>query len=176
MIIVVEGPDGVGKSTLINHLKKNFFNENVNIFKFSDISDISFENYKEKLETNVKNIIFDRFNLSEDVYSTVYKRHPKNSLLDHLRTFTLVEDKDVVYIILYSSNLNLLWERCHQRGDTEKVYNNLLNLNDYYYQVGKELRRIYPKNIKLIDIATTANIFEYIENVLKEAQNEQNKG
>lgn len=176
MIIVVEGPDGVGKSTLINHLKKNFFNENVNIFKFSDISDISFENYKEKLETNVKNIIFDRFNLSEDVYSTVYERHPKNSLLDHLRTFTLVEDKDVVYIILYSSNLNLLWERCHQRGDTEKVYNNLLNLNDYYYQVGKELRRIYPKNIKLIDIATTANIFEYIENVLKEAQNEQNKG
>ena len=176
MIIVVEGPDGVGKSTLINHLKKNFFNENVNIFKFSDISDISFENYKEKLETNVKNIIFDRFNLSEDVYSTIYERHPKNSLLDHLRTFTLVEDKDVVYIILYSSNLNLLWERCHQRGDTEKVYNNLLNLNDYYYQVGKELRRIYPKNIKLIDIATTANIFEYIENVLKEAQNEQNKG
>lgn len=176
MIIVVEGPDGVGKSTLINHLKKNFFNENVNIFKFSDISDISFENYKEKLEINVKNIIFDRFNLSEDVYSTVYERHPKNSLLDHLRTFTLVEDKDVVYIILYSSNLNLLWERCHQRGDTEKVYNNLLNLNDYYYQVGKELRRIYPKNIKLIDIATTANIFEYIENVLKEAQNEQNKG
>ena len=176
MIIVVEGPDGVGKSTLINHLKENFFHYNVEVFKFLDTSDISFENYKDTLETKLDNIIFDRFNLSEDVYSTIYERHPKNSLLDHLRTFTLVEDKDVVYIILYSSNLNLLWERCHQRGDTEKVYNNLLNLNDYYYQVGKELRRIYPKNIKLIDIATTANIFEYIENVLKEAQNEQNKG
>lgn len=176
MIIVVEGPDGVGKSTLINHLKENFFHYNVEVFKFLDTSDISFENYKDTLETKLDNIIIDRFNLSEDVYSTIYRRLPKNSLLDHLRTFTLVEDKDVVYIILYSSNLNLLWERCHQRGDTEKVYNNLLNLNDYYYQVGKELRRIYPKNIKLIDIATTANIFEYIENVLKEAQNEQNKG
>ena len=175
MIIVLEGPDGIGKSTLIEYLKKDFFNEKVDIIKFSDDSDISFSNYKEKLESDVENIIMDRFNLSEDVYSTVYGRSPKNSLLDHLKTFSLIEDLNVIYIILYSSNLDLLWKRCHQRGDTEKVYNNLLDLNDYYYQVGKELRRIYPKNIKLIDIAITANIFKDVEDILREVQNEQNK-
>lgn len=175
MIIIVEGPDGAGKSTLIKRIEKEFFNKKANIFRFSDTSDISFNDYKEKLETDVDNIIIDRFNLSEDVYSTVYQRHPKNSLLDHLKVFSLVEDLDVIYIILYSSNLNLLYERCHQRGDTEKVYNNLLNLNDYYYQIGKELRKIYPKNIKLIDIAITPNIFDDVKEILKEAQNEQNK-
>ena len=162
MIVIVEGPDGVGKSTLIRHIRRDFFDGKVDIFKFSDTSDVSFNNYKEKLEADLGNIIMDRFNLSEDVYSTVYQRYPKNSL-------------DAIYIILYSSNLDLLWERCHQRGDTEKVYNNLLDLNDYYYQVGKELRKLYPRNIKLIDVAATVNIFEDVEKILKEVQDEQNK-
>lgn len=175
MIVIVEGPDGVGKSTLIRHIRRDFFDGKVDIFKFSDTSDVSFNNYKEKLEADLGNIIMDRFNLSEDVYSTVYQRYPKNSLLDHLKTFSLIEDLDAIYIILYSSNLDLLWERCHQRGDTEKVYNNLLDLNDYYYQVGKELRKLYPRNIKLIDVAATANIFEDVEKILKEVQDEQNK-
>ena len=172
MIIIVEGPDGVGKSTLINNLKNNFFNKEVEIIKFSDNSDVSFSNYKNKLESDFKNVIMDRFNLSEDVYSTIYQRNPKNSLLDHLKTFSLIEDLNAIYIILYSSNLGLLWERCHQRGDTEKVYNNLLDLNDYYYQVGKELRKLYPNNIKLIDIAVTPDIFENVKKVLEEAKNE----
>lgn len=176
MILVLEGPDGIGKSTIVNYLKKEFFKDKVDIVKFSDTSDISFSNYKKTLTADIQNIIFDRFNLSEDVYSTIYGRQPKNSLLDHLKTFSLIEDNDVIYIILYSSNLDLLWERCHQRGDTEKVYNYLLDLNDYYHQIGKELRKIYPDNIKLIDIASTPDIFKDIENILKEAQNEQNKG
>lgn len=171
MIIVIEGPDGIGKSTLINHLKKDFFKDNVDIIKFSDTSNVSFHNYKEKLESDVGNIIMDRFNLSEDVYSTVYQRNPRNSLLDHLKTFSLIEDLNAIYIILYSSNLDLLWERCHQRGDTEKVYDNLFDLNDYYHQVGKELRKIYPNNIKLIDIAMTPNIFEDVDKLLEEDKN-----
>ena len=175
MIVIFEGPDGIGKSTLIYHIRRDFFDGKVDIFKFSDTSDVSFSNYKEKLEADLGNIIMDRFNLSEDVYSTVYQRYPKNSLLDHLKTFSLIKDLDAIYIILYSSNPDLLWERCHQRGDTEKVYSNLLDLNDYYYQIGKELRKLYPRNIRLIDVATTANIFEDVEKILKEVQDEQNK-
>ncbi len=164
MIIVLEGPDGVGKSTLIEYLEKNIFNDTIK-FKFSDKSNIMFEDYKTVLDSK-NNLLIDRFNLSEDVYSTIYNRMPKNSLLDHLKTFSLINEKNVLYFILYSSDLNLLVSRCHKRGDTKKVYDNLEKLNNYYYLIGKELEKLYPDNIILIDIFES-NFYEKIESIIK---------
>lgn len=152
MIIILEGPDGIGKTTIAKQLKYNYFNGNAKIIKFSNKSDISLNAYINAINNSYDNLIFDRFNLSEDVYSTVYKRKPKNSLLDHLKILSLIEKYNGIYFILYSSNFNKLYKQCISRGDTKQVYENLEKINSYYYSLADALKKIYPNNVFLIDI------------------------
>ncbi len=169
MKIILEGVDGAGKSTLANKIKEDWFDNDVEIIKFSHGSPIALEDYEKALLTERKNIILDRFNLSEEVYSNVYKRVSKNSLYDHLMTFDLAHTIKSKYIILYSSDFEFLWERIHKRGDTEQVYENLRELNKYYKVMGLLLQTIYPDMIYLVDIAGVSDLYEYVKaNVLRE--------
>lgn len=167
MKIILEGPDGCGKSTLAEELLSNFIDMPRASFKLSDETPIGLEVYNDILTLTHQNLVSDRFNLSEEVYSHIYKREPKDSFLDHLKVFNKVKEEGAYYFILVSSNFDVLLNRLTSRGDTEKVYENIRKINDYYLGIAKELVKIYPDNVFILDISEIDDLYAEVVNIIK---------
>lgn len=69
MKIIIEGPDGVGKTTLVKKLEKEYNLASMHLTK-NDRTDFAF--YSHLL--NMDNIIFDRHFISEVIYPKVFNR------------------------------------------------------------------------------------------------------
>ena len=86
-IIIIEGPQGVGKSTMANFLRDNL--PTTNLYRLSGIKDktkqgreknkimyLGLINYMESLEETELNLVFDRTFFSEQVYCMLgYKEY-----------------------------------------------------------------------------------------------------
>ena len=98
MKFVIDGPNNVGKSTLITELKHRFDYEVYHIIK-----DATFEKFN--MLFKVKNAIFDRGPISELVYSEIYGRNSNLTLKqvealmtsDDLKSYVLIKPKQVIY-------------------------------------------------------------------------------
>ena len=66
---VIEGPDGAGKSTLVNYIIDKYKTEMVHS---SSETKNDFD-YHNDLLNNDEAIVYDRFNMGEIVYPTVYR-------------------------------------------------------------------------------------------------------
>lgn len=77
MLIIIEGPDGVGKTTLINQLNDNL-SWPVCKFKqpeFNDTTESTIKMYKDTIDYHA-NAIFDRCWISEKIYAHALNRKP----------------------------------------------------------------------------------------------------
>ena len=121
-IIIVEGPQGVGKSTLANFLRENL--PTTNLYRLSGIADktptgkeknkimyLGLINYMEALEETQLNLIFDRTFFSEEVYCNLgYKEYRFDDeyrrLLKKLGGRLLKKlgglDYNIYFVVLYS--------------------------------------------------------------------------
>ena len=175
MIVIVEGPNGKYKDILIKHLRNCYFKRKATIFKFSNMSDFSIGSYESCLDYKDDNIIMDGFNLLNESLLTIDDCTSQNNLLDHLKVMSKVEDLDAVYFIFYSSSMEVL-DRSYKAlcVDYPLTFDELYSINQYYMDIGKELRKLYPRNIKLIDIASTSVTTQFIEDVLNKHLEEVN--
>ena len=160
MIVVVEGPDGAGKSTLVDYL--------VNEYKLEKIhSNNKTENTLQyHLDLLKDNRVLDRANLGEIVYPLVYARQPKMTWSEQMEFMSECVKRDVIYIIFYASNFKDLEERLFKRGDTEEVLENAKYINDIFSKLARDLENEFP-NVYALDISTIKNQINAFDNILK---------
>lgn len=121
-IIIVEGPDGAGKTTLINKLLATY--KDSKVFKFSNPKNPNEEQlsmYANALVAAAKEcetVIFDRSWFSELVYGPIVRgTHIFNNW--QLETLdNIVRGLGGGMVIYVTADINTLWRRCQKRGET----------------------------------------------------------
>lgn len=162
MKIIVEGCDGCGKTTLVNHIKDKL---KYDIVHSNSETKNDFNYHKNLIDSN-KNLIFDRFNLGEIVYPEIYKRKPKMTLEEQDDLMKYIEDKECMYIIFYSSNFETLRERLFKRGDTEQVLENAEKINLVFKLLAEQWMLKY-KNVFVIDISEVSDQNKWFDNTFE---------
>lgn len=116
MVIIIEGPDGSGKTTLANQLAKQ--NKCPIIHKCQPKSAEKkrmIQEYVDTIKSN-KNVIFDRCWYSEMVYGPIMR---DASVIDFYDMYELERllAKSGAIIIYATGSKTALWQRCQSRGE-----------------------------------------------------------
>lgn len=114
LFIIIEGPDNVGKSTLINNLKNYYNNLTLQSLHFSNVKQETSEDtikyntklYTEMFETlafistsDYSGAICDRSHLGELVYGKMYRGYTGNYVLDIEKQFENYNFFDDLFLI-----------------------------------------------------------------------------
>lgn len=143
MPIIIEGPDGAGKSTLAKSLAGAL---DMNILKMTANGGQSMPEYVQKLKCD--GIIIDRCWVSEQVYSDLFKREPR---IDNADAESLTELCGLigVPIIVLLPPLHVVISRLNERGDeyADVVCPNIVEIYKRY----QEWAEAHPYAIVLED-------------------------
>ncbi len=162
-IIIIEGPQGVGKSTMANFLRENL--PTTNLYRLSGIKDktetgkeknktmyLGLINYMESLEETNLNLIFDRTFFTEQVYCKLgYKEYNFDDVYERLVKKLGDLDYNIYFVILYLKDTKeyaTRLKRVHHQYQSFSLENSV-NQQETYLKLGKELKN---KNIKTIMI------------------------
>lgn len=164
-LIVIEGPQGVGKTNLANYLRENITSSN--LYRLSGIPDKTITGleknkemynglltYLKTLEQTGMNLIFDRTFFTEKVYATLgFKDYSFDEAYNDLLDKFINLNFDIYYIALYLKNTNLYIERL-KRDKAEYVkfdIENSIKQQNEYLKIADELEE--TKRIKVSKIA-----------------------
>ena len=111
MPIIIEGPDGAGKSTLAKSLAEAL---DMNILKMTANGGQSVPEYLQKLACD--GVIIDRCWVSEQIYSDLFKREPRIDNDDAEALTELCEYMGIPIIVLLPP-LHVVINRLNVRGD-----------------------------------------------------------
>lgn len=170
-IIIVEGPQGVGKSTFANYLRENL--PSSNLYRLSGIPDktktgkeknrlmyLNLINYMESLEESGMHLIFDRTFFTEQVYCSLgYKDYDFSDVYNRLVKKLCTLDTDIYFIVLYLKDTEIYrkrLERVHHNYQAFSIDSSINQQNEY---------------LKLADALKKTNI-----HVLKVAMDDFDKG
>lgn len=133
MNIIIEGCDGVGKTTLAKKLADKYC---CDILHMTKNSDKTLDSYISKMLN--KNIIFDRCFISEYVYSKVFNR--TTNIDEYALNFLLNFAYNQNYkIFILSISTDEIIKRLNIRGDEENdIIKNVSFLNDEYINCAKK--------------------------------------
>lgn len=116
--IVIEGPNNVGKSTLISKMLDFEAFQDWKTEHITEKSPNTFEFYDATLR-NCENTIFDRHCIGETIYPLLFNREPK---IDEKQVEDLVvEYTDTLFIIL-SADLNFINEAYKNKNEDPNWY------------------------------------------------------
>lgn len=184
-LIVIEGPQGVGKTTYAEYIRERL--PYTNLYRLYGTNDNSSSglsksykmykallSYMKQLEGQGINLLFDRTFFTEFVYCNLgYKEYQfKDSFFKLLSKFAKL-NFDIFYITLYLKDTNKFRERL-DRGNKAKVkyakfdISNSIDQQNEYLKVSKIIKRKY-ENINCFDINTDRDIDEVyndIDNIL----------
>ena len=145
MRLIIEGPDGVGKTTLVNALARHF---KCDILHLIGEGSKDFDDYWAK--ANLRNVVSDRCFLSEIVYAAAFDRHCALTSYDCDRLMTSHKGIGWKFLIL-DAPTEVLEERLRVRGDE----------NPNVIKKCAELRILYRGfakfyDLPVIDVTTTS--------------------
>lgn len=164
-IIIIEGPQGVGKSTLANYLRDNI--PSCNLYRLSGIKDKTKEGYEKnkkmyndlleymkKLEGIGINLIFDRTFFTEEVYCNLgYKEYKFNDVYEKLVKKLNDLDFDIYFVVLGIKDTTLYEKRLkrdHHEYQKFSISSSVLQQEEYI----KIQDEIKEKNINKLLIYT----------------------
>lgn len=98
MKLIIEGPNNVGKSTLIHVITEIFNTYDFEVEHLSNLTPNTTEFHKDLLKLP-KNVIFDRFCLSEIVYAPIFGRKPKFTLEESISIVNEFKDDTIVVLV-----------------------------------------------------------------------------
>ena len=175
-IIVVEGPQGVGKTTITDYIRHAI--PYTNLYRLSGTADISPEGkekakvmyedlleYVEKLQNKSINLLFDRTFFTEEIFCRLWFKEYSftdvfNKLIDKLAKM----DFDIYYITLYLSNSEEFTKRLNREGKTKVKYtefnkNSSVNQQEAYLKLAEEIKEKYT-NIHVVNIDNSRDLDE----------------
>lgn len=182
-LIVVEGPQGVGKTTTTDFLRYSL--SYTNLYRLSGTADSSktglkkakemydtLLDYIEKMENLNINLVFDRTFFTEENYCRLGKKEYSftevyNELLDRFSKF----DFEIYYITLYLEDESVYEERLARSGKavfsaSKFGVENSISQQKVYLEMAKEIKEKYP-NINVINIKSDRPL-EEIQKELRE--------
>ena len=149
MRIIVEGPDGAGKTTLVKELAAHF---NCDILTMTEFGSKKMTDYEQKAKLN--NIISDRCFLSELVYASVADRKHVLSPHEYETLIRMYQNKGWKFIILDAS-VECLLDRLNKRGGEDQwKIDKITNLKTIYLMLAKfyDLKIIDSENLDVNDL------------------------
>jgi len=175
-IIIVEGAQGAGKTTITDFLRHSV--KHTNLYRLTGTSDSSKEglrkavvmyenllNYMKTMENLNINLLFDRTFFSEENYCRLgYKEYSfteeYNKLLDKLSKL----DFEIYYITLYLEDESLYEKRLNREGKAVVEYAKFaaeksIEQQRTYLQMADEIEEKYP-NIKVVRIENSKDLEE----------------
>ncbi len=164
-IIIVEGPQGTGKTTVTNYLREKM--SATDLYRLSGIKDKT-ETGKEKIKTKYErlldyiesckdiNMIFDRNFFSNEVYARLgYQKYKFSDVYENLLNRLNNIDADIYLVILYLEDEgefeNRLKRDKHEYQKFE-VQSSILQQREYLKLAGEVEKQ--AKNIKVIRFNT----------------------
>lgn len=164
-IIIIEGPQGSGKSTMTNFIRDNL--PGSNLYRLSGIKDktktgyeknktmyLGLINYMEALEETELNLIFDRTFFTEQVYANLgYKDYSFDDVYKRLLRKLSDLDFNIYFVVLYLKDTNIYEKRIvrqHHQYQAFSKENSINQQNEYL----KLIDNIKYKSIHKIKIAT----------------------
>ena len=183
-LIVVEGAQGAGKTTITDYLRHSI--KYTNLYRLSGTADSTIEglakakemyedllDYTKKLENKSINMIFDRTFFSEENYCRLGKKSYSFVYNELLEKFSKL-DFEIYYITLYLSDESLFEERLLRDGKAVVDYakftaENSINQQREYLKMADEIKSKY-KEINVINIANDREL-EDVKAELKQILN-----
>lgn len=123
MIYIIEGPDGAGKTTLVEQIKKSHMNAKVLHFGAPQTPEEADNYYKVYAEAiNAKRddevLVFDRSWYSDMVYGPVMRNRQEMTQEHADMLSAMVVARGGGIIIYCTAPIKVLWARCQRRGET----------------------------------------------------------
>lgn len=146
--IYIDGPDATGKSTLTSRYVDSYDSA----FRHLDASDPNDYEFHHNLIESPEMTVFDRFMISEVIYSTIYKRPCKLNIDELWTLWNQIMMSQSLYIILYTSDMSILEERLKERGELDYL-DEINQQNDLFKYWGRMLNSWGYENFHLLDIA-----------------------
>lgn len=182
-LIVVEGAQGAGKTTVTDYLRHSI--KYTNLYRLSGTSDstksglkkaeemyVDLLEYIKKLENKSINLLFDRTFFTEENYCRLGKKEYSftevyNNLLEEFSKL----DFDIYYITLYLEDTSLYEKRLSRDGKAIPEYakftaENSIKQQEEYLKMADEIKSKYPM-INVYNIANDKDI-EEVKAKLKE--------
>lgn len=164
-IIIIEGPQGVGKSTMANFLRDNLASSN--LYRLTGIKDktqtgyeknkkmyFNLIEYMRSLEETQLDLIFDRTFFTEQVYTMLgYKSYKFDDVYEELVKRLATLNYNIYVVILYLKDTNIYNERLKRVHHNYQAFSleNSVNQQNCYLKL---IDNIKEKNIQTIKIAT----------------------
>ena len=182
-IIIVEGPQGAGKTTITDFIRHSI--PYTNLYRLSGTADTSISgkekskvmyedllDYMKKLENKSINLLFDRTFFTEEVYCRLgFKEYTFTDIYENLLEKLANLDFDIYYIVLYLSDEKEFEKRLNREGKAKVKYTSFnkessIKQQNEYLKLAEEIKEKY-KNINVITIDNTKDL-ESVESKLKE--------
>lgn len=183
-LIVIEGPQGVGKTTYAEYIRERL--PYTNLYRLYGTNDNSptglnksikmykaLLSYMKQLENQSINLLFDRTFFTEFVYCNLgYKEYQFKDAFSKLLSKFSSLNFDIYYITLYLKDTEKYKERLNRENKAKVKYakfdiSNSIDQQNEYLRVSKLVNKKCSNNIKCYDINTDKNI----EEVYKELDN-----
>ena len=164
-IIIIEGPQGVGKSTMANFLRDNLASSN--LYRLTGIKDkrktgydknkrmyLNLLNYMEELEDTELNLIFDRTFFTEQVYCLLgFKEYKFDDVYERLVQKLNALDFNIYYVVLYLNDTSIYEKRLKRQHHQYQAFSieSSINQQNTYLKLADNLKEA---NINVLKIAT----------------------
>lgn len=175
-LIVVEGPQGAGKTTITDFLRHSL--SYTNLYRLCGTSDstptgkkkaedmyIDLLEYLKKMENKSINLVFDRTFFTEENYCRLGKKqYSFTDVYEKLLEDFSKLDFEIYYITLYLRDESLYNERLDREGKaifqgSKFEAENSINQQRMYLQMAEEIAEKYP-NINVVNIANDRDLDE----------------